>query len=105
MNGLESFGPLANLTAVGALIGLVVWMVTRGFPAILQRSDELHAGARQEFLTALDRQSDQRSEAAASGHRVAAQMQADLSNMAAELRRANDLRIQEFRYPTKGQNP
>lgn len=103
MNGLDTFAPVANLTAVGALIWLVVWMVTKGFPRILERSEVSNATARQEYLAALDRQTEQRAEAAASGHQVAAEMQRDMSKMAAELQRSNDIRIHELHL--KGQTP
>lgn len=102
MNGLENFGPLANLTAVGALIGLVIWMVTKGFPRLLDRADSARAADRTEFLQALERQTSQRAEAAASGHQVAAQMQLDLARMAAELQRANDIRLHELYPAMKG---
>lgn len=98
-NGLSFLAPLANLTAVGALIVVVVWMVTRGFPRLLERSDASHSAARGEFLAALDKQTDSRSLAAKSGHEVAARMELDLQAMAAELRRANDMRLQDLRTP------
>lgn len=96
-NGLSNLAPIANITAVGALIVMVIWMVTRGFPRLLERSDGVHAASRGEFLAALDRQNESRSAAARSGHEVAARMELDLQAMAAELRRANDLRSQELR--------
>lgn len=102
MNGLEMFGPLANLTAVGALIGLVIWMVTRGFPALLDRADDAQTEARQEFLAALDRQTDQRAEAVRSGHALGSRLQQDLGRMAAEMQRRNDNDVR--RHATREQH-
>lgn len=96
-NGLSVYAPLANITAVGCLILMVLWMVTRGFPKLLERSDKAHADGRREFLAALDKQTESRSMSAAAGHEVASRMQGDLHDMAAEFRRSNDMRVQDTR--------
>lgn len=36
----DVISPWANLTATGAIIALLVWVVTRAFPSIIERYDE-----------------------------------------------------------------
>ena len=62
-NGLEGLAPWANLSVVGVLIVLVLWVMTRGFPnllsrhdAMLQRKDAEVAAERQSFLNALEQE-------------------------------------------------
>lgn len=133
-NGLQLFAPMANLTAVGVLIVLVMWGIFRGFPRVLDRWDQMSRhftdslakarrefmeviearskenakaldDARREFLAALDRQTEQRSIAAASGHDAAAAIHLDLQNISGEMRRANDLKAKPRRQSVHKGNP
>ena len=45
------FGNLSNLSALGALITLVVWFVTIGLPRMVRSAEERETRSREEFRT------------------------------------------------------
>jgi ABC-type nickel/cobalt efflux system permease component RcnA len=64
---LGGLAPWANLTALGALITVVVWMMTKGFPQLIERTDKVlerkdleSVNERHEFMAALQAERDHR---------------------------------------------
>jgi hypothetical protein len=107
MNGLSEYMDLANLTCVGAGIILLVWIITRGVPNLIdrwenaeQRHEKAAAESRREFLTALDRQATARTEAAKSGHDAAMRLADNLHDLTEEVRRTNPGRPSFQHRPT-----
>lgn len=95
LNGLQELAPLGNLTAVGCLIVLVVWMMTRGFPKLLdrhdiamQRKDTDASTERAAFRAVLDRQADVREVSARSGHEAAHALAESIRDLSEEVRRS-----------------
>lgn len=78
----SDFTGWSNLTATSAIIGIVVWLVTKGFPGLLERHDRAQAearvqyekaqtDAREHFEKILDKIETRRGEAAKDGHDAA----------------------------------
>lgn len=102
-NGLGEYVAIANLTAVGAMILIVVvgfvWTITRGLPRAFSLVSELihtsraaEAASRSEFFAALDRQTAARAEAAKSGHDAAMRLADNVYDLTHELRQQNEER-------------
>ena len=92
-NGLGQFVAIANLTAVAVILLLVAWTVVKGLPAWLDRQDrneerreKSFSESRREFISALDRQAEARSESARSGHDAASKIAGSLKDLADEVR-------------------
>lgn len=95
-NGLQAYAPLANLTAVGAMIVLIFWLICRALPKMLDRQDEreerreqANAAERAEFRRCLDRQAEVRDAAASSGHEAARAIAESLRELSREVRSVN----------------
>ena len=84
MNGLA---PWAELGAVGCLIVTVLWLVTKGFPAIVDRFTIEAATQRQEFREELKEHRDQSRELAESGHAAVHRLADSFDELKDELKR------------------
>jgi hypothetical protein len=107
-NGLSGMAPLANLTVVGALIVLVIWMMTRSFPnlidrhdQVLERKDKEVAAERSAFMDALacerKHRDEVRKEHLGTLHEISVSNQQVHREASAEMRQTRDvlLRLEE----------
>lgn len=100
-NGLEHLMPIANLTVVGALILTIVictiFIVTKGIPKLIDgltrfvdgimiRAEDRQKDTQDQFIAALDRQAQARSESAKSGHDAAMRIADNLHDLTEEVR-------------------
>ncbi len=62
---------IGNYLQFGLSAGLLIWMITKAFPAVLDRNESNHVEARQHFEKILDKIEANRAIAAKDGHDAA----------------------------------
>jgi hypothetical protein len=62
---------IGNYLQFGLSAGLLIWMITKAFPAVLERNESNHIEARQHFEKILDKIEANRAVAAKDGHDAA----------------------------------
>lgn len=74
-----------NLSAVAAVVGMMVWGITKGVPNLIESFREEMATQRREFRDDLAAHRQQSAELAKSGHQAVERLAAAIENMADEV--------------------
>ncbi len=84
---MTEIAPWAELGAVGCLIVTVLWLVTKGFPAVVERFTIEAASCRKEFREELKEHREQSRALAESGHSAVNRLADSFDELKNELRR------------------
>lgn len=84
---MDGLAPWAELGAVGCLIVTVLWLVTKGFPAIVERFTAEAATCRKEFREELKEHREQSRALAESGHNAVNRLADSFDDLKDELKR------------------
>lgn len=76
-----NLGPWADLGSIGAMIGIVVWGVTKGIPGITQRFAEELRQQRDDFRVEIQESRAQAFKLATEGHKAVADLAAANQNL------------------------
>lgn len=68
---LNPLAPWASLTSTGACIGLLIWLITKGFPNMLEKHEKVQAETRGHFERILTNIDTSRTMSARDGHEAA----------------------------------
>jgi flagellar biosynthesis/type III secretory pathway M-ring protein FliF/YscJ len=82
---VDSFSAWSNLTASAAIILLVLWLVTKGLPFLLDRHDKAQSESRAHFELILERIDERRFTSAKDGHDAASKLAESIDRQRAVL--------------------